>query len=118
VIQVELEKGADPAQVEDAIRSAPLFLGEETLVFPVESIRTLEEEGRGLLQERRGPTASADHHMLLLEARFNEPALTAAVMTAAARAIHGRRRGAFSLFDLPLGYLWGELREKARQEWL
>jgi len=117
-VYVELEKGADPAQVQDAIRSDPLFLGEETLVFPVESIRALEEEGRGVPLERRGTMASADHHMMLLEARYNESVLSAAVMTAAARAIHGRRRGAFSLFDLPIGYLWGELREKVRQEWL
>lgn len=117
-VYVELEKGADPAQVKDAIRSDPLFLEAETLIFPVENIRELEEEGRGVLLERRGLAPSTDHQMLLLEARFTEQSLTATVMTAAARAIPVCSRGAFSLFDLPLGYLWGELKGKVKQEWL
>lgn len=116
-VYVELEKGADPARVEAAIRSDHLFLGEETLVCPVEDIRTLEEEGRGVLMERRGSASGAEHQMLVLEARYSEPMLAAAVMAAAARAIPSCRHGAFSLFDLPLGALWGSLHEKAREEW-
>lgn len=117
-VYVELEKGGELARIESALRSDPLFLGEETLVIPVEDMRILEEEGHGVLLERRGSAASTDHQMLLLEARYSEPALTAAVMTAAARAIPGCRHGAFSLFDLPLGSLWGDLKGKAKQEWL
>lgn len=116
-VYVEMDKGGDLAQIEAAIRSDPLFLGEETLVFAVEDIRALEEEEHGVFLERRGSAATVDHQMLILEARYSEPALTAAVMTAAARAIPGRRHGAFSLFDLPLGCLWGDQRGKAKQEW-
>lgn len=117
-VYVELEQGADLARIEAAIRSDPLFLEEETLVFPVESVRALEETGRGILLERRGTVADADHQMLLLEARYSEPALTAAVMTAAARALPSVKRGANNLLDLPLGSLWGNLRTKAEAEWL
>jgi diaminopimelate dehydrogenase len=116
-VYVELEKGADPARVEAAIRSDPLFLDEETLVFPVEDIRVLEE-GHGVLLERCGSAATTDHQMLLLEARYSETALAAAVMTAAARAIRTCKHGASSLFDLPLGSLWGDLKEKVQLEWL
>ncbi|MBI1921201.1 MAG: diaminopimelate dehydrogenase [Geobacter sp.] len=116
-VYVELEKGTDPANVESAIRSDHLFLGEETLVFPVESIKTLEEEGRGVLLERRGKAAGAGHQALLLEARYSEQALAGAVMAAAARAIPLCGRGAVSLFDLPLGNLWGMLKKRGEQEW-
>jgi diaminopimelate dehydrogenase len=34
------------------IKSEPLFLGEETLVFPVESIAALEGEGAGVVLQR------------------------------------------------------------------
>jgi len=117
-VYVELEKGGDLAGIEAAIRSDPLFLGEETLVFPVEDIRIMVEEGHGVLLERRGSAAATDHQIFTLEARYSEQALTAAVMTAAARAIPTCSRGAFSLLDLPLGSLWGNLNKKAQQEWL
>lgn len=117
-VYVEMEKGGDLDRIEEAIKSDPLFLNEETLVFPVEDIRVLEEEGSGVLLERRGSAAASDHQMLLLEGRYSEPALTAAVMTAAARAIPDCRHGAFTLLDLPLGSLWGNLKGKIEQEWL
>ncbi len=117
-VYVELEKGKDPAGIEAAIKSDPLFLGEETLVIPVEDIRILEEEGHGVLLERRGSAAAADHQMFLLEGRYSEPALTAAVMTAAARAIPNCHHGASTLLDLPLGSLWGNLKGKVEQEWM
>jgi diaminopimelate dehydrogenase len=84
----------------------------------VADIRALEEEGRGVLLERRGAAEAADHQMLLLEARYAEPALAAQVMVAAARAIPTCGRGAFTLLDLPLGYLWGVLKGRAKLEWL
>ncbi len=106
------------ARIEGMIRCDPLFLGEETLVFPVESIKALEEEGRGVVLERRGSSAAAEHQIFLLEARYSEQVLTAAVMTAAARAIPLCGKGAFSLLELPLGNLWGSLRGQAKKEWL
>jgi diaminopimelate dehydrogenase len=112
-VYVELEQGADADRIRDAIVGDPLFLGEQTLVIPVASVRELEEQGRGVFLERRG-----GHQLVLLEARFSETALAATVMTAAAHALPGRRRGAHSLFDLPLGNLWGELKGKVKQEWL
>lgn len=117
-VYVELEKGGDLARIEAAIQSDPLFIGEETLIFPVEDIRALEEEGHGVLLERRGSAATTDHQILLLEARYSEPALTASVMTAAARSIPACRHGAFTLLDLPLGSLWGNLKGKAVLDWM
>lgn len=117
-VYVELEDGAKVEAVESAIRADPLFLEEETFVFPVDSVATLEEEGHGVLLERRGSAGQMEHQLFLLEGRFSERALAAQVMLAAARTIWTRRHRAYSLFDLPFGALWGELRHQAEREWL
>ena len=117
-VYVELENGADLEQVEQAICSDPLYLNEETLVIPVDSVATLEEEGHGILMERRGTAGCSAHQLLLLEARYSEPGLAAAVMVAAAHALNSHDKRAHSLFELPLGALWGSLKEEARKEWI
>jgi diaminopimelate dehydrogenase len=106
-VYVELAPGADRERVADAIRSEPLFLEEETLVFPVESVAALEEEGRGIVLERRGTAGTTAHQMLLLEARFDLPSLAAQVMLAAARALPNLPPGAHSLAEVPLSLLLG-----------
>jgi diaminopimelate dehydrogenase len=117
-VYVELAPSADAAEVERAILSDPLFLNEETLVFPVASIADLEESNRGVLIERRAAAAETSHASFLLEARYDETRLAACMMLAAARALPLLRTGAHSLFDLPAGTLWGEQRLAAEKEWI
>ncbi|MBU6431924.1 MAG: diaminopimelate dehydrogenase [Nitrospirae bacterium] len=117
-VYVELEQGVGADRVIDAIRADPLFLNDETLVFPVESIAALEQEGRGVLLERRGAPGRLGHQQFLLEARFDESLLTAHMMLAAARALPQLKPGAHSLLDLQLSSLWGEQHKKAEGEWL
>lgn len=116
-LYIELEEGSDVQQVEQAIHNDPLFVGEEILVFPVDSIASLEEEGHGVVMDRRGSAGDAEHQLFLLEARFSEYAISAQVMVTAARAIIHRGKRAYSLCDLPLGALWGDYRELAEKEW-
>ena len=116
-IYVELEEGIDATEIAQAIHNDPLFIGEETLVFPVQSIASLEEEGQGVVLERRGSAAGSEHQLFLLEARFSEYALCAQVMISAVRALSSRSKRAYSLMDLPLNALWGDLRAWAEKEW-
>jgi diaminopimelate dehydrogenase len=117
-VYVELEPSADAAAVEDAIVNDPLFLDEETLVFPVPSIATLEETNRGVTLERRAAAGETSHASLLLEARYDEAGLAARMMLAAARSLPFLHAGAYSLLDLPPGALWGEQRPVAEKEWM
>jgi diaminopimelate dehydrogenase len=117
-VYVELEQGVDADRVGDAIRADPLFLNDETLVFPVESIAALEQEGRGILLERRGAPGRLGHQQFLLEARFDESLLTAHMMLAAAHALPQLKPGAHSFLDLRLSALWGDQHKKAEREWL
>lgn len=117
-VYVELEQGADTERITQAIRADPLFLREETQVFPVESLAELEQEGRGVVLDRRGPPGRLGHQHLLLEARFDETVLTAHVMLAAARALPQLKPGAYLLTEIPLSAMWGEKAEKAHRDWL
>ncbi len=117
-VYVELEKGANADLVAQAIRADPLFLGEETQVFPLESLASLEQEGRGVVVDRRGSSQRLGRRHFVLEGRFDEAAVTAEVMLAAARALPDLDPGAYSLADIPLSALWGEQAEKAEREWL
>ena len=117
-VYVELEKGADADTITQAIRADPLFLGEDTQVFPVDSLAELEQEGRGVVLDRRGPPGRLGHQHLLLEARFDETVLTAQVMIAAARALPQRDPGAYFLTEIPLSEMWGEKAERTHRDWL
>ncbi len=117
-VYVEVEPGVDMAQVAAAIRADPLFLHEETLVFPVDSVAALEQESRGVVLERRSGPGSAGHQRLLFEARFDDAMMTARIMVAAARALPSLSPGAHALLDLPLGALWGEREFDAERAWL
>ena len=105
-------------RVAEAIRADPLFLGEETQVFPVENLSSLEGEGRGVVLDRRGPPGRLGHHHFLIEARFDESVLTAQVMLAAARSLPQLEPGAYALTDIPLSAMWGERADKAERDWL
>ena len=117
-VYVELREGADFEQVSQAIQSDPLFLDEESLVFPVESVALLEDAGRGVVMERRGESGRTGHQFLMLEARFDITALTSEIMVAAARALPRLRPGAHSLLDVPPSSLFGAAIGRAEAEWI
>lgn len=116
-VYVELENREDADSIAQAIRADPLFLGEDTQVFPVDSLAALEEEGRGVVLDRRGAPGRFGHQHLVLEARCDDSVLTAQVMLAAARALPQLKPGSYLLSQVPLSALWGERAEKAQREW-
>jgi diaminopimelate dehydrogenase len=79
-VYAQLARGADPARVQAALDADALFAGERTLLFPVESVAALEEEGHGVLLERRSTASAGAHQNLLFEARFDLAGFAARVM--------------------------------------
>jgi len=110
-VYLELEHGAALPRVQQMIENDPLFLDEETLVLPVDSIAALEDEGHGVVLERWGTSAAKAHQRFLLEGRFDRVAVTAQVMVAAARALPTLAPGAHVLADLPPSVLSHEFNE-------
>lgn len=117
-VYVELEDDADADLVGETIRSEPLFLDEETLVFPVDSLDTLEDEGHGIVMERWGTSGPTGHQLLLMEARFNIYAFSAQSMIGAARALPKLTPAAHSLLDIAPGALWGRESEREEERWM
>jgi diaminopimelate dehydrogenase len=79
-VYAELAKGVDAARVQAVLDADPLFAAERTLLFPVESIARLEEEGHGVLLERRSTVHAGAHQNVLFEARFDVASFAARVM--------------------------------------
>ena len=86
-VYVEMASGLDLGPAARAIRSDPLFVDEETLVLPVDSVAALEDEGHGVVIERWGRAGGKDHQRFLLEGRFDRAAIAGQVMASAARAL-------------------------------
>jgi len=104
-VYVELEPSTDATEVERLIVNDPVFLNEQTLVFQVPSIATLEETNRGMLLERHAKPGDVYHSSFLLEARYDEASLAARMMLAAAQSLPTLQAGVYSLLDLLLGVL-------------
>jgi len=92
-VYVELAPGARLDAITAEISADPAFVGEDTRVFPVDSIAALEEEAQGILFERRGTARSGAHQTLFLEGRFDPATFAARVMLDAARRLPGLRVG-------------------------
>jgi diaminopimelate dehydrogenase len=117
-VYVEIQRGADPSVIAEAIRSDPVHIGVETLVFPVDNLARLEEEGHGVVIDRRGTAGSVGHQHLLIEARGNALALAAQIMLSAARAVPQMTRGSYALWEVPVSALWGDEWDNAVKEWI
>ena len=100
-VYVEPKPDADVALGTKLIQSDPLFLDEETVVLPVDSVATLEQEGHGVVIERWGRAGGKDHQRFLLEGRFDRVAIAGQTMAAAARALAALRPGAHPLSSIP-----------------
>jgi len=101
-VYVELEPGADFQTVEANILADPYFNKDETFVYQVSCIKDLQDVGHGVLMERVGTSGRTANQQFKWEMRINNPALTAQIMTAAARASLRRQPGAYTLLEIPL----------------
>lgn len=102
MVYVELEPGADLAQVTDAILADPYFKNDDTRVFAVPSVRDLIDVGHGVMMERKGVSGQTHNQQFRYEMRINNPALTSQIMVSAARAALRQSPGAYTLLEIPI----------------
>lgn len=93
-VYVELARGASIEAVREAFARDPLFAGEQTEVYPVDGIGSLEQAAHGAVLERLGAGHGGAHQNLLLEARFDPASFAARAMLDAARRLGSLRPGA------------------------
>lgn len=102
MVYVEKEEGADELQIEQDIKSDPYFVNDETHVLFVPDVDALIDRGHGVNMTRKGVSGMTQNQLLSFEMRINNPALTAQIMLAAARATTKLTPGAYTMIEIPL----------------
>lgn len=109
MVYVELEDGADFAQVEKAILQDDYFAHDETHVVQVNSVEELNNVAHGVHLERSGVSGTTPNQRFEFNMTINNPALTGQVMVACARAAmrlkEQQRYGAYTMIEIPPVYL-------------
>lgn len=115
-VYVELEDGADFAAVEQAIKSDPYFVNDETSVVRVESVDAIDTHAHGVKLERLGKSGATDGQTMDFNMSINNPALTGQVLVMAARATMRQMPGCYTMIEIPvIDFLAGEREELIRK---
>jgi len=110
MVYVELESGAELAEVAAAIKEDEYFVHDDTRVIEVPSIDDLKDVGHGVLMERRGVSGFSHNQTFEFRMRINNPALTSQIMVSCARAAALRLKpGAYTMPEIaPMDLLPGD----------
>ncbi len=102
MVYIELEKGHDFNTVASAIKADAYFAHDETHVMQVEDVNTLLDMGHGVHMIRKGVSGKTQNQQLEFSMRINNPALTAQLLVAVARAGMKQAPGCYTMIELPL----------------
>lgn len=116
MVYVELEDGADFNKVTADIKQDPYFVHDETHVMAVESVDALRDMGHGVAITRKGVSGTTHNQLFNFDMRINNPALTAQILVASARAALNQNPGCYTMIELPLIDLLEGDREKLIKE--
>ena len=109
MVDVELEKGADFSQVEQAILHDDYFVHDETHVIQVPCVDDLNNVAHGVNLVRSGVSGNTHNQRFEYNMEINNPALTGQVLVSCARAAvrmkKEQRYGAFTMIEIPPIYL-------------
>lgn len=119
-VYVELEEGADAQVVESLLKADAYFASDDTTMIVVPSVAAINSVGHGVNLVRDGVSSHVAGQHLEYTMRINNPALTAQVMVAAARAAVRMQQkgqyGAYTMIELsPIALLPGEEEQLIRQ---
>ena len=102
LVYIEVHDKNNFAAVSDAIKKDPYFIKDETHVFLVDDVDTLQDRGHGVNMIRKGVSGAADNQLFEFNMKINNPALTAQIMIASGRAALRQPSGCYTLIELPI----------------
>lgn len=102
MVYLELEKGAIFSKVSAALKADDYFSHDETHVFQVEDVSKLVDMGHGVNMIHKGVSGKTQNQLFEFNMKINNPALTAQIMVACARAVFSRDPGAYTLIEIPV----------------
>lgn len=109
MVYVELEAGAKLEEVAKAIKTDDYFAHDETHVIQVDSVDAVKDMGHGVLLERKGVSGKTQNQRFTFTMSINNPALTAQILIACARAVIKQKDGAYVLPEIaPMDLLPGD----------
>lgn len=109
MVYIELKDGYKFADVAAAIKADDYFAHDETHVMQVECVDDLKDMGHGVNMVRKGVSGSTQNQLLEFDMKINNPALTAQVLVASARAALKQQPGAYTMIEVPIiDYIYGE----------
>ena len=114
MVYVELNKGVSFEKVEKAIKEDDYFKHDETHVKQVDSVDELKDMGHGVHLTRKGVSGLTQNQLFEFTMTINNPALTAQVLVASARAATRQLPGAYTLIEVPIV----DLLPGNREEWI
>ncbi len=102
MVYVQLADGANFEEVEKKIKTDPYFIHDETHVIKVDNADGLIDMGHGVCMQRKGVSGKTHNQLFEFNMKINNPALTAQVMAACARASMKQQPGAYTMIEIPV----------------
>ena len=114
MVYIQLKEGYTLEDVSARLKADDYFSHDETHVIQVNSINDLKDVGHGVNMSRKGVSGKTHNQLLHFDMKINNPALTAQILVACARATMRQMPGAYTLPEVPpIDLLPGE-----REEWI
>ena len=114
MVYVELEEGASLDEVTKEIKADDYFAHDELHVFAVNSVDEVKDMGHGVHMTRKGVSGTTQNQLLEFNMKINNPALTAQILVAVARATRRLAPGCYTMQEIPvIDLLPGE-----REHWI
>ena len=112
MVYIEVKDGYDFEKVAAAIKADDYFAHDETHITQVDNVDDLIDMGHGVNLTRKGVSGKTQNQLLDFNMRINNPALTAQVLVAVARASFKQQPGAYTMIELPIiDMLYGDKEE-------
>lgn len=109
MVYIEVEDGYKFTEVAAAIKADDYFAHDETHVMQVECVDDLKDMGHGVNMTRKGVSGNTQNQLLEFNMKINNPALTAQVLVASARATLKQAAGAYTMIEVPvIDYIYGD----------
>lgn len=116
MVYIEVEEGYNFDDVAENIKMDPYFRYDETHVMQVDDVDSLKDMGHGVNLVRKGVSGSTQNQLFEFNMKINNPALTAQILVACARATMKTKPGAYTMIEIPvIDMLYGEKEDLIRR---
>jgi len=102
LVYLEPLEGHDFSDIAAKVKADPYFVNDETHVYLENNVDALIDMGHGVNLVRKGVSGKTHNQLFEFSMRINNPAMTAQVMVACARAGAKQAPGAYTMLELPI----------------